>query len=155
MNASRKLNIIRELPGSASGSSLYTNYSAKVFRAAPSTHITSRKLEWRDIGFEWLATFANKTTRNSYSCIRCEWNSLESKSVCSTIRGRPLLNHTRSAKISPMTCYVAFLRAINVGGHNVKMGELRTIFESLGLSRVKTFIAGANQLFRMSFWNGR
>ena len=30
--------------------------------------------------------------------------------------------------------YVAFLRAINVGGRVVKMQEIQTVFESLGLS---------------------
>lgn len=39
---------------------------------------------------------------------------------------------------------VAFLRAINVGGHNVKMGELRECFEGLGFERVETFIASGN-----------
>lgn len=36
--------------------------------------------------------------------------------------------------------YVAFLRAINVGGHVVKMEMLRAYFEALGLSNVETFI---------------
>ena len=43
--------------------------------------------------------------------------------------------------------YVAFLRAINVGGHVVKMEMLRTHFEALGLSRVETFIASGNVIF--------
>ncbi|MFS8086576.1 MAG: DUF1697 domain-containing protein, partial [Acidobacteriota bacterium] len=30
-----------------------------------------------------------------------------------------------------MPKYVAFLRAINVGGHTVKMTQLKSIFESL------------------------
>ncbi len=42
---------------------------------------------------------------------------------------------------------VAFLRAINVGGHTVKMAELRTLFEALGLERVETFIASGNVIF--------
>ena len=46
-----------------------------------------------------------------------------------------------------MTKYIAFLRAINVGGHVVKMGELRREFESLGLSNVETFIASGNVIF--------
>ena len=45
---------------------------------------------------------------------------------------------------------VAFLRAINVGGHTVKMETLRTIFESFGLERVETFIASGNVLFSTS-----
>jgi uncharacterized protein (DUF1697 family) len=43
--------------------------------------------------------------------------------------------------------YVALLRAINVGGHVVKMDRLRAIFESLRFSNVETFIASGNVLF--------
>lgn len=46
-----------------------------------------------------------------------------------------------------MTRYVAFLRAINVGGHVVKMAELRKLFESMGLDSVETFIASGNVVF--------
>lgn len=46
-----------------------------------------------------------------------------------------------------MTRYVAFLRAINVGGHVVKMDVLRAHFEALGLTRVETFIASGNVIF--------
>ena len=46
-----------------------------------------------------------------------------------------------------MTKYIAFLRAINVGGHVVKMEHLRRLFESLGFSGVETFIASGNVLF--------
>lgn len=46
-----------------------------------------------------------------------------------------------------MPKYIAFLRAINVGGHNVKMTELKRLFESLGLSNVETFIASGNVIF--------
>jgi len=35
-----------------------------------------------------------------------------------------------------MTRYIAFLRAINVGGHVVKMDYLRQQFESLGFTSV-------------------
>jgi uncharacterized protein (DUF1697 family) len=42
---------------------------------------------------------------------------------------------------------IAFLRAINVGGHIVKMERLRVIFESLGLKEVETFIASGNVVF--------
>jgi uncharacterized protein (DUF1697 family) len=45
------------------------------------------------------------------------------------------------------TRLVAFLRAINVGGHNVKMDRLRALFEALGLSKVETFIASGNVIF--------
>jgi uncharacterized protein (DUF1697 family) len=46
-----------------------------------------------------------------------------------------------------MARYVAFLRAINVGGHVVKMGALKTAFEDLGFARVETFIASGNVIF--------
>ncbi len=46
-----------------------------------------------------------------------------------------------------MPRYFAFLRAINVGGHTVKMEALRTHFEALGLARVETFIASGNVIF--------
>jgi len=46
-----------------------------------------------------------------------------------------------------MTKYIAFLRAINVGGHTVKMDLLREIFESMGFTNIKTFIASGNVIF--------
>ena len=46
-----------------------------------------------------------------------------------------------------MPKYVAFLRAINVGGHVVKMDRLRTLFEALGFTNVETFIASGNVIF--------
>jgi uncharacterized protein (DUF1697 family) len=46
-----------------------------------------------------------------------------------------------------MPRYAAFLRAINVGGHVVKMDRLRTLFEQMNLSNVKTVIASGNVLF--------
>src|SRR5918995_4122144 len=42
---------------------------------------------------------------------------------------------------------IAFLRAINVGGHNVRMDCLRELFAALGLSNVETFIASGNVIF--------
>lgn len=46
-----------------------------------------------------------------------------------------------------MPRYIAFLRAINVGGHTVKMDHLRSLFESLGFANVETFIASGNVIF--------
>jgi uncharacterized protein (DUF1697 family) len=46
-----------------------------------------------------------------------------------------------------MARYIAFLRAINVGGHTVRMDALRQIFEALGFSHVATFIASGNVIF--------
>jgi uncharacterized protein (DUF1697 family) len=42
---------------------------------------------------------------------------------------------------------VAFLRAINVGGHNVAMSVLKREFERLGCKNVETFIASGNVIF--------
>jgi uncharacterized protein (DUF1697 family) len=46
-----------------------------------------------------------------------------------------------------MPRHIAFLRAINVGGHVVRMEALRTHFTSLGFTEVSTFIASGNVLF--------
>jgi uncharacterized protein (DUF1697 family) len=46
-----------------------------------------------------------------------------------------------------MTRYVAFLRAINVGGRVVKMDRLRQLAGALGLANVETFIASGNLVF--------
>jgi uncharacterized protein (DUF1697 family) len=43
--------------------------------------------------------------------------------------------------------YVAFLRAINVGGHVVKMEALRELFSGMKFSGVETFIASGNVIF--------
>ena len=46
-----------------------------------------------------------------------------------------------------MPRYIAFLRAINVGGRTVKMEDLRALFEAQGYSGVETFIASGNVIF--------
>lgn len=47
-----------------------------------------------------------------------------------------------------MTKYVAFLRGINVGGHNkIKMEALREMFERLGYENVRTYINSGNVIF--------
>lgn len=46
-----------------------------------------------------------------------------------------------------MSKYFAFLRAINVGGHTVKMDALCILFEECGCTRVETFIASGNVIF--------
>lgn len=43
-----------------------------------------------------------------------------------------------------MVLLLAFLRAINVGGHNVKMEHLRSLISGYGLCGVETFIASGN-----------
>src|SRR6266849_2383006 len=46
-----------------------------------------------------------------------------------------------------MPKYIAFLRAINVGGHTVKMDYLRSLFEAVGFANIETFIASGNVIF--------
>src|SRR5947209_9664786 len=55
-----------------------------------------------------------------------------------------------------MPRYIAFLRAVNVGGHNlVKMDSLRRLFGSLGFSNVETFIASGNIVFESTSKDAR
>lgn len=56
-------------------------------------------------------------------------------------------------RIENMPRYFAFLRAINVGGHTVKMEVLRQHFEALSLTRVETFIASGNVIFETAARN--
>ena len=42
---------------------------------------------------------------------------------------------------------IAFLRAINVGGHTVRMEDLRALFRSLGFTGVETVLASGNVVF--------
>ena len=46
-----------------------------------------------------------------------------------------------------MSTYVALLRGINVGGRTIKMADLRTAFDELGLADVRTILASGNVLF--------
>lgn len=46
-----------------------------------------------------------------------------------------------------MPKYIAFLRAINVGGHTVKMDYLKKLFEKMSFEKIETFIASGNVLF--------
>ncbi len=48
---------------------------------------------------------------------------------------------------SALSRYIALLRAINVGGHVVKMEDLRRHFADLGVANVATFIASGNVIF--------
>ena len=50
--------------------------------------------------------------------------------------------------------YIAFLRAINVGGHTVKMDRLRALFGEIGLN-AETFIASGNVIFESPPRGGR
>lgn len=46
-----------------------------------------------------------------------------------------------------MAKHIAFLKAINVGGHTVKMSDLKKLFEKMGFENVETFIASGNVVF--------
>ena len=46
-----------------------------------------------------------------------------------------------------MAKHIAFLKAINVGGHTVKMDHLKKLFEKIGFEKVETFIASGNVVF--------
>jgi uncharacterized protein (DUF1697 family) len=56
---------------------------------------------------------------------------------------------TKRAGAAPLR-YVAFLRAINVGGRFVKMDRLRAEFEALRFRDVETMIASGNVLFSVA-----
>jgi len=43
--------------------------------------------------------------------------------------------------------YIALLRGVNVGGHQVKMERLRALFAELGLAHVRTYIQTGNVFF--------
>jgi uncharacterized protein (DUF1697 family) len=45
------------------------------------------------------------------------------------------------------TEYIALLRGINVGGHQVKMDQLRTLFSELGFEQVRSYIQTGNVFF--------
>jgi len=48
-----------------------------------------------------------------------------------------------------MPIYIAMLRGINVGGHNrIKMDQLRSSLEAVGLQQVKTYIQSGNAVFK-------
>jgi uncharacterized protein (DUF1697 family) len=49
-----------------------------------------------------------------------------------------------------MPSYIAFLRAVNVGGRIVKMEALRKYFAAMGLANVETLIASGNVIFDTS-----
>lgn len=53
-----------------------------------------------------------------------------------------------------MPRYVAFLRAINVGSHVVKMDRLRALFVEMGFTEVETFIASGNVAFTATARSG-
>jgi uncharacterized protein (DUF1697 family) len=46
------------------------------------------------------------------------------------------------------TTWIAFLRAVNVGGRVVKMERLRELFGELGLAQVRSYIQSGNVFFR-------
>jgi uncharacterized protein (DUF1697 family) len=61
--------------------------------------------------------------------------------------GHVVLFKQKNQNDSLMPRYIAFLRAINVGGHNVPMEALRSHFSAMGFRSVETFIASGNVIF--------
>ena len=61
-----------------------------------------------------------------------------------------------AAAVSPVKeRYVALLRGINVGGHNIiAKDDLRRCFEDLGFTRVRTYIQSGNIVFRAAQGEG-
>ena len=54
-----------------------------------------------------------------------------------------------------MTVFIAFLRGINVGGRaTIKMAQLKTLFERLGLAHVRTLLNSGNVVFTASKGSG-
>lgn len=49
-----------------------------------------------------------------------------------------------------MARYVAFLRAVNVGGRRVEMARARTVLEGLGYDEVASFVNSGNLIFSAS-----
>jgi uncharacterized protein (DUF1697 family) len=48
-----------------------------------------------------------------------------------------------------MSIYLALLRGINVGGHNIiKMDDLKNVLTNIGLDHVKTYIQSGNVFFK-------
>lgn len=43
-----------------------------------------------------------------------------------------------------MSCYLAFLRGINLGKRQIKMAELKACLEAIGLTEIKTILASGN-----------
>lgn len=43
--------------------------------------------------------------------------------------------------------YIALLRGVNVGGKRIKMARLKEVIESMGYSKVKTYLQSGNVLF--------
>jgi len=51
----------------------------------------------------------------------------------------------------PMTTWIVFLRAVNVGGNNlIKMSDLRDLLTGLGLEEVKTHLQSGNAVLKSS-----
>lgn len=64
------------------------------------------------------------------------------RSATATCSGSPVVRQSKAP-----TRYVAFLRAINVGGRTVAMVELRQAFTTMGFTDVASVIASGNIIF--------
>ena len=48
-----------------------------------------------------------------------------------------------------METYISILRGINVSGHkSIKMADLKTLYENLGFSNIKTYVQSGNVVFQ-------
>ena len=61
--------------------------------------------------------------------------------------GTPVSHFPPGSGYNRVMRYIAFLRAINVGGRVVKMERLRELFTEMGCTKVETFIASGNVIF--------
>ncbi|OQR83078.1 hypothetical protein THRCLA_10992 [Thraustotheca clavata] len=59
----------------------------------------------------------------------------------------------KKSKLEPIPAYVAFLRAVNVGGRTVKMASIVEYFKALGFTNVSSFLASGNVIFHTSTEN--
>jgi uncharacterized protein (DUF1697 family) len=55
--------------------------------------------------------------------------------------------HRKERLLMMATQYIALLRGINVGGHQVKMERLRELFGELGFAQVRSYIQSGNVFF--------
>ncbi|RYD71538.1 MAG: DUF1697 domain-containing protein [Verrucomicrobiaceae bacterium] len=76
------------------------------------------------------------------------WNS--SRPLTTSTRAGWQSSTRNSAPESSLPRYIAFLRAINVGGRTVKMESLARLFRELEFQAVETFIASGNVIFTSS-----
>ena len=105
------------------------------------------------------ATAAHRTAVNIFVFIALsshEWTNYDRKSKRTRLNRYNVISSRSSFAAVPICNFIehsamprcfTFLRALNVGGHTVKMAQLKSIFESMGFADVQTFIASGNVIF--------